>query len=592
MNRFYWLPVMMLLAWPLRGQDHRTFLPHFTNRAGVWETHVSLHNPTLTTRNLRILAYDHEGRPGGDVSLALAASATHAVSITELFSGENPERGWLEIRSDSPQITGLVRFTSIPGGGATSLPLILEGQRHLVFPGLDHRPNWHHGFAITNLTDEPNPLVLEALNAAGERVAVETLTLAAHAKQVTMVTDFFEAPLEQVAVVRVSAAAEIGGIALSFSGSNQQIVAVPAKSWQPGEGNEAVGEALQALIDGVLRENEMIPGLTLRVESPSSGLSWHGASGLVDPLQDAPLSAQHPFRLASVTKTVVASLALLLAEEDLLDIDRPAADYLPAGKLDGLLVIEGQDYSDRITVKQLLNHSSGLPYAAFDIDNDGNDVGDLFERVFAQPEELWTFDKLLAYVKENGSAVGLPGAGYHYSNFGYVLLGAVLEGAGGEPLHRMLRERIFDELGMENTWLEFAEPGRSALPVAHCLIGETDFTGHQSWSIAGAGGNLISTTNDLALFMKALNNGGLFQDPESMDMMTTYIDAGEDGYYGLGLNLFAVGNGLTLLGHDGFTGSFMIYWLERDLYVIGTSNQVAYEYWDLMALVFEKLGYL
>lgn len=140
--------------------------------------------------------------------------------------------------------------------------------------------------------------------------------------------------------------------------------------------------------------------------------------------------------VASTTKSYVAALALLLADEGLLDLDAPIATWIdwPGG--------------DEITLRMLLDHSSGVGEL-------GN--GLLDPQLVAQQRAVTLAETL--EVGRSKVPVADPGTETHYSNLGYVVAGAVIEAAAGEDLGTLLRDRVFEPAGLEATWYPPAVEG-------------------------------------------------------------------------------------------------------------------------------------
>jgi D-alanyl-D-alanine carboxypeptidase len=138
---------------------------------------------------------------------------------------------------------------------------------------------------------------------------------------------------------------------------------------------------------------------------------------------------------------------MMLAEEGLLDLSDRLVDVLGSDLCEGLLVVGGTDYTDEITIGQLLNHTSGLGDYWFDPPYD--DYGyNPFTSVFILNEDrLWEPEEILVYARMIDPA-GRPGQVYNYSDTNYLLLGLIAEKVTGESLHDIYRSRIFEPLGM------------------------------------------------------------------------------------------------------------------------------------------------
>ncbi len=148
-------------------------------------------------------------------------------------------------------------------------------------------------------------------------------------------------------------------------------------------------------------------------------------------------SPEAPFYIASITKTFVAAIVLRLVERGSVDLDEPASHY-----------VELWPAADRITVRELLGHRSGLPAAA------GIDAQDEWaSRIFAAPTHLWTPREVLTYIAEEPLLFD-PGTQYHYSNTDFIVAGLVAEAVTGQPFAEQLRSELTVPLGLGDTVLD------------------------------------------------------------------------------------------------------------------------------------------
>jgi D-alanyl-D-alanine carboxypeptidase len=269
------------------------------------------------------------------------------------------------------------------------------------------------------------------------------------------------------------------------------------------------------------------------------------------------------WNIGSLTKTMVAVVALQLAEEGRLDLDAGIAPYMP--ELAG---------ADRITPRQLLQHTSGLN----EYDSQPVVIDDMQRR--------WTPAELIA-VAEAAGRVGDPGGPFHYSNTNYVVLGQIIEQVTGSAWSAEVQTRIAQPLGMTDTSVLVAptSPGFAVVDG-----GFVDATTLEDPSLGGAAGGMQSTGRDLLKFGTALFDGTLLS-PESMVEMQKYVpgeDLSEFGLthsYGLGLEQY-VSDAVTVLGHlgTGLQGSFLGYDPASDTLVAVTSNTQNPESTAIMAL--------
>jgi D-alanyl-D-alanine carboxypeptidase len=289
------------------------------------------------------------------------------------------------------------------------------------------------------------------------------------------------------------------------------------------------------------------PGALLRVEA--TDWEWSGSAGALDRDGREALRPEAPFRAASVTKTVTATTVLALAEQGVLALDRQVGEVLPRATLALLPDAWGA------TPRHLIGHTSGLPDYFYS--------SQLPERLATNPTLPFEPVDLLRLAASVGPPAFAPGAGFAYSDTGYVLAGLVVEQVTGMPLHGAYRQFVFDPLGMDATYLEGHEPARGGRPACN-LWGERDMSGVTP-TFDWAGGGLVTTSSDLAAFVRGLWSGRLLAR-ESLDTMTSWNRRARfppDGtpqyeHYGLGIGSNTVA-GVELIGHTGFWGSFA-YW--------------------------------
>ncbi|WP_067720094.1 serine hydrolase domain-containing protein [Nocardia yamanashiensis] len=286
-------------------------------------------------------------------------------------------------------------------------------------------------------------------------------------------------------------------------------------------------EILQRLItiDGA-------PGALLAVNGPRGRTVL--SSGVADIRTGAEMLDDNRFRIGSMTKMFVATVVLQLVGEDRIALDAAIERYLPG-------VVEG---GNEITVRQLLQHTSGVPdYVQY------LDMNQVLQSMSAHYEPRELVQLALAHPR-----VFAPGTGWDYSNTNYLLAGMLIEKVTGQPSGAEIERRILQPLGLRDT----SVPGDlSTIPGAHprgyakpadSLIDLTEFNP----SIAGASGQMISSTSDMERFLTALLGGRLLRPAELQEMMTTRPigDAGGNAY-GLGLTSSPLPCSGSYWGHDG-----------------------------------------
>ncbi len=275
----------------------------------------------------------------------------------------------------------------------------------------------------------------------------------------------------------------------------------------------AVPSTLQELLEEAIYDSfESVPGVSMTVLAPNLNLHWTGAAGFDSKAKDQTLSADQPFRIASVTKSFVATAILRLHELGRLSIDDPLEKHSSQEALD--LLRKGGYAPDKITLRQCLNHTCGL----YDYAMGGNTF---MESIASNPKKRWTRMEQISLAMETGEPIGAPGEKYRYNDTGYVLLGEIIEAKMDSSLAYGLRELLaFEALNMDTTWLETLEP---APPRKERFVGRYA-RGHDAtdWDASidlFGGGGLVSTTQDLAAFMYGLFHEKIYDRSETLDLM-------------------------------------------------------------------------
>lgn len=308
---------------------------------------------------------------------------------------------------------------------------------------------------------------------------------------------------------------------------------LPALSAPPSRAEAA------AYAERVLAANnpDDAPGMAVLVARGDEVL-YRGAHGAANLQLGVPLSPDHVFRLGSVTKQMAAAGVLKLAEDGKLSLDDPLARFVP-----------GYPGGDKITVRMLLNHTSGIrSYTDMPGVMDGP-----IQKTVTTAQLIDTF--------KNEKPDFAPGEGWHYNNSGYVLVGAVIEAASGMPWHTYLKEALFKPLGMLHTG--YGNEDLAVIP-GH-VTGYTRQGEH--WALAQylsmtqphAAGALVSTLDDLKKWNRALHEGKALK-AASYRAMITPIGKAVDSGYGYGITAGTL-RGEPLLQHGGGIFGFSSYLL-------------------------------
>ena len=264
-----------------------------------------------------------------------------------------------------------------------------------------------------------------------------------------------------------------------------------------------------------------------------------------------------------------------LLEEGLLNIDTPflelLSDTVTKKFLSNFLHHQGINCAPRITVKNLLNHSSGCAdYFA--------DDATFLKNILSNPHQKWNWKKIMEHYyasQLHKSILFIPAKGFHYSDTNYLLLALLIEGIMGCSFHEVLDSRIIKEVSLKDTFLEFYENKKGNNTIQYPYFGEQSLKDVNT-SFDWGGGGLVSTATDLDLFLRALFSGKLFQNSETLNAMFEYNDhslaKNSRIAYGLGIQKKEI-LGQTLYGHNSAYGGMAFYIVERDTSIIINLNQ-------------------
>jgi D-alanyl-D-alanine carboxypeptidase len=358
-------------------------------------------------------------------------------------------------------------------------------------------------------------------------------------------------------------------ILLSIISCNQE-KPIDTRNTKPG--STELKEKLQTIIDTCIDMDgeDPIYNDVLLVECP--GFKWKGAAGLADGKSEV-MTTDHKIKIASIGKTFTATIVLQLMEEGYLNLSDLIEKYLDNRiiKLDSLDIYKGVTYGRQITIEQLLSHTSGIA----DYMEDPGFIPDVIEH----PKTLYNPSKILEKYYEyqtNHKAAFPPGEGFNYSDVNYVLLAMIIENVTGSSLQVQLRKRIFDPLGMGNSYLEYYEAARGDKPLSHAWFSTFDLVTDVNTSFDWGGGGIVSTCEELNTFFRALLKGRLFKKQSTLKKMLEAADRGLGGSeydYGLGIMKRNI-HGLTFYGHGGAYDCDAFYCPEQDISVCMSLNQM------------------
>jgi CubicO group peptidase (beta-lactamase class C family) len=312
----------------------------------------------------------------------------------------------------------------------------------------------------------------------------------------------------------------------------------------------------QALEQAVARGD--VPGVVALVARQGK-VVYHKAFGLADNLARRNLRRDDIFRIASQTKAITATAVMMLWEEGRFQLDDPISRFIPEFKEPK--VLKSFDLQDgtwtsepargEITIRHLLTHTSGLGYGVIDGD-------ERFRKLYQQAgvTDLFTTEPVtIAESVKKLARLPLhhhPGERFTYSE-GLDVLGYFIEVVSGKPFDVFLRERLFEPLGMEDTWFYLpADKAGRLVPVQKPEKGQwirypvtfydPDFPVKGARSFFSGGAGLCSTAKDYATFLQMYLNGGELNGVRLLSrttieaMMRNQVGdlwGGDDKHYGL-----------------------------------------------------------
>ncbi len=314
--------------------------------------------------------------------------------------------------------------------------------------------------------------------------------------------------------------------------------------------DKALAEKIDAFVSELFPANE--PGCAVIATKKGKTILRKGR-GMANLELGVPIEPGMIFRLGSITKQFTAGAIMILVDEGKLSLKDDITKFFPGYPTKG----------NRITVHHLLTHTSGI-----------KSYTNMTKWITMRIKDM-TVEELIDFFK-NEPVNFKPGDQWNYCNSGYFLLGAIIEKVSGKTYEEFLQKRIFDPLGMKNTFYGNHSkiiPGRvSGYNNSRHGVINADYI---SMTTPYAAGALISNVDDLATWTAALNNGKLISK-KSLEKMYTPVklNNGKTFDYGYGFSIVNR-NGKRAIVHGGGIQGFITYAIyipEDDVYIAVLTN--------------------
>ncbi len=327
-----------------------------------------------------------------------------------------------------------------------------------------------------------------------------------------------------------------------------------------------MGNSFQTILNKTV-DNKKVFGTSFAFKKDN--LIWQGASGN--------LSIDQPYFIASTTKLFTTAIILKLRADSKLNLDDKISNYIDKSILSGLHIYKEKDYSDELTIRHLLSHTSGLPDY---FQGKGTSGKSLENEITGGSDQFWTFEQAIERTKKMTPlfAPGTKGKA-NYSDANFQLLGKIIENITHKLYAENCREFIIHPLNLTKTYL-YQDSTDKAPKTLYYKSNELNIP--QAMTSFSADGGMVSTSADMLIFIEAFFTGKLFP--------SSYINELQEWNKiffpmrsGIGIHLFKLpwifnptGSVPYFIGHSGLSGALAYYSPKENIYVVGTVNQVAH----------------
>ncbi len=303
---------------------------------------------------------------------------------------------------------------------------------------------------------------------------------------------------------------------------------------------DSIRHKLDSLVHGLAKTGKC--RITVKVTDPRGASYYSGYDGRTGKVIS---DFSQPVEIGSCSKMFTATSILQLVEQNKIGLEDKLTDLLDAPELlEGLMATDSADYLGEIHLKNLLNHTSGLP--EYFLDDDDMEVG-----VYGDSTLRFTPAQLVRLAKRLHKPQFRPGEEFKYTNTNYILLGMILEQHTRGSFQEYIQQNILNKANLQHTFFPSIQPVPGRAPGY--------WKGRPSEipaTLAGAAGEMVSTLDDMDHFIRAWARGDFFASPEMMEQVRSqgFNPMGGGLYYGMGtINMFGS------FGHAGQTFGFQSY---------------------------------
>lgn len=319
---------------------------------------------------------------------------------------------------------------------------------------------------------------------------------------------------------------------------------------------------LQTVLDKAV-DGRKVFGASFAIKKDT--LVWKGVSGN--------LSEDQPFFIASTTKLFTTAIILKLRAEGKLNLDDKINKYLDKSILNGLHIYKGKEYSEELTIKHLLAHTSGLPDY---FQGKGASGKSLEDEIMDGNDQFWTFEQAIERTKKL-KPIFAPGTKNkaNYSDSNFQLLGKIIEIITNKSYSENCQNLIISSLGLTKTYL-YQDSTDKTPKTLYFKSHELNIP--KAMTSFGADGGVVSTSADMLIFIEAFFTGKLFPK-DYINELQVWNKIFSPLKSGVGIHLFKLPKFLgmpELIGHSGLSGALAYYDPKNDIHIAGTVNQIAH----------------